>query len=117
MLTTIIRNKKTIVIAVIFTLFAIACHFTQQTLPSDVAGGCSSTLTPAVVNSWFESGSVSLNGAVKPANSVAFPNIPNCSFYQWSEQMFLWLNSPAPPRYGSNGLVINSPAFYDVTPE
>jgi hypothetical protein len=58
---------------------------------------------------------VSLNGAVKPANSVTFPNIPNCTFYKWSEQMFLWLTSPAPPRYGSGGLVMNSPAFFDVS--
>jgi len=66
-------------------------------------------------NSWFESGAVSLNGTVKPANSVLFPDIPNCSFYKWSEQMFLWLTSPAPPRYGGGGLVMNTPVFYDVS--
>jgi len=64
----------------------------------------------------FDSGAVSLNGAVKPANSVLFPDTPNCSFYKWSEQMFLWLTSPAPPKYGSSGgLVMNTPAFFDVS--
>jgi hypothetical protein len=59
---------------------------------------------------------VSVNGAVDPANSVTFPNIPNCSFYKWSEQMFLWLTSPAPSKYGSGSLVFTSPVFYDVSP-
>jgi hypothetical protein len=69
-----------------------------------------------VFASWFESGSVSLNGVVNPADSVTFPNTPNCSFYQWSEQMFLWLTSPAPPRYGGGGRIFDSPVFYDVSP-
>ncbi|HMD16968.1 MAG TPA: hypothetical protein VKH18_09895 [Terriglobales bacterium] len=52
-----------------------------------------------------------------PANSVTFPNIPNCSFYQWAKQDFLWLTSPAPLTYGGGGgLIVDSPAFYDVSP-
>ena len=95
----------------------IAYALTEQTLPPDAGSNCLNALTPAEFNAWFESGAVSLNGAVKPANSVTFPNVPNCSFYEWSEQMFLWLTSPAPPRYGGGGgLVMNSPVFYDVTP-
>jgi hypothetical protein len=95
----------------------IAYALTQQTLPTDAGGACLNSLTPAEFNSWFEAGAVSLDGVVKPANSVTFPDVPNCSFYEWSEQMFLWLTSPAPPRYGGGGgLVMSSPAFYDVTP-
>jgi hypothetical protein len=111
-----ISKKRTVIAAL--AIIVIGCHFTQPTLPSDAGSSCESgpqALTPAMVNSWFESGAVSLNGAVNPANSVTFPNNPNCSFYQWSEQMFLWLTSPAPARYGGNGLVMNTPAFYDVS--
>jgi hypothetical protein len=100
-------------------LFFIGCHFTQSTLPADAGSSCNSgpqALTPAEFNSWFVSGAVSLNGVVKPANSVTFPDIPNCSFYKWSEQMFLWLTSPAPKSYGGGGgLVMNSPVFFDVS--
>ncbi|HTQ79426.1 MAG TPA: hypothetical protein VMM92_05480, partial [Thermoanaerobaculia bacterium] len=53
----------------------------------------------------------------KPANSVTTPTTPNCSFYLWSEQMFLWLTSPAPATYGGGGgRIFDSPAFYDVSP-
>ncbi|HKI03085.1 MAG TPA: hypothetical protein VKK31_14005 [Thermoanaerobaculia bacterium] len=95
----------------------IAYALTQQVVPADAGGNCLNSLTPAEFNTWFDAGAVSLNGAVKPADSVNFPDVPNCSFYKWSEQMFLWLTSPAPPRYGSRGgLIMNTPAFYDVTP-
>lgn len=83
-------------------------------LPADVKPTC--TVTAPVFASWFESGAVTLNGVVKPADSVAFPDIPNCSFYQWSEQMFLWLASPAPPKYGGGSRIFDSPVFYDVSP-
>jgi hypothetical protein len=58
-----------------------------QTVPSDPDVACSFPAT--TVNGWFKSGSAALNGVVNPANSVSFPNTPNCSFYQWSYQMFL----------------------------
>ncbi|MFN0216053.1 MAG: hypothetical protein ACKVT2_17470 [Saprospiraceae bacterium] len=86
----------------------------KLTLPSDPAASC--TVSATEFDSWFESGAVSLNGVVKPANSVTFSDIPNCDFYKWSEQMFLWLTSPAPARYGGGGRIFNSPAFYDVSP-
>jgi hypothetical protein len=53
---------------------------------------------------------------VNPANSVTFPNTPNCSFYQWAMQDFLWLTSPTTSAYGGNGLILDSPAFFDVSP-
>lgn len=93
-----------------------ACSLTQSVLPPDAGSGCASSITAAEVNTWFDSGTATLNGPVKPANSVLFPDTPNCSFYKWSEQMFLWLTSPAPPRYGSTGgRIMNSSAFFDVS--
>lgn len=83
--------------------------------PADAKAVC--TVAPPLFNSWFTSGAVTLNGAVNPANSITFPNVANCSFYQWSYQMFLWLTSPAPPQYGGGGgHVFNSPVFFGVTP-
>jgi hypothetical protein len=72
--------------------------------------------------SWFESGAPSLNGVVKPADSLNFPdnrhfpNNLNCDFYTWSKQMFLWLTSPAPSIYGGGRHIFDSPTFYDVLP-
>ncbi len=84
-------------------------------LPTDPNPSC--VVTPTVFATWFQSGSVTLNGVVNPANSVTFPNLPNCSFYQWAQQDFLWLTSPAPPTYGGGGgIILNSPAFFDVSP-
>jgi hypothetical protein len=101
--------------ALVATSIVVSCALTQTVLPTDAGTACATSLTAAEFNSWFDSGSVSLGGAVKPANSVLFPDVPNCSFYKWSEQMFLWLTSPAPPRYGSGGLVMNTSAFFDVS--
>src|SRR3974390_1004860 len=72
-----------------------------QKLPSDPQATC--TVSTSLFNGWFESGSPSLNGVANPANSVTFPNTPNCSFYLWAQQMFLWLTSPAPKTYGGGG--------------
>jgi hypothetical protein len=86
----------------------------QVVVPTDVKPTCT---VPAVqFAGWFTSGSVSANGAVDPADSLTFSNIPNCDFYKWSEQMFLWLTSPAPTRYGGGARVFDSPIFYDVSP-
>lgn len=86
-----------------------------QTLPTDAQATC--TVTSSVFATWFQTGSPSANGVVNPANSVTFPNSPNCSFYQWSEQMFMWLTSPAPATYGGGGgRIMDSPSFFDVSP-
>ena len=85
-----------------------------QTIPTDAQPTCS--VTPALMASWFETGAVSLNGVVKAADSVTFPDVPNCSFYQWSWQMFLWLTSPVPARYGGGKHIFDSAIFYDVSP-
>ena len=86
-----------------------------QTVPSDPDIACSVPAT--TVNGWFKSGNAALNGVVNPANSVSFPNSPNCSFYEWSYHMFLWLTSPAPAIYGGGGgRIFESSAFFDVSP-
>ena len=93
-----------------------------QSLPPDAkATCCPSCPVPApLFASWFETGSVSLNGVVNPADSVTFPDVPNCSFYQWAWNMFLWLTSEVqvPSRFGlaGNARVLDSPTFYDVSP-
>jgi hypothetical protein len=111
------KVPKGLVIATFLVIVVIGCQFTQQTLPADASSSCNSTITAADFNTWFDSGIVTLNGSVTPANSLTFPDIPNCSFYKWSERMFLWLTSPAPKRYGGGGgLIMGSPAFYDVSP-
>jgi hypothetical protein len=79
-----------------------------------VTTGCS--LGATEFNTWFETGAVTLDGVAKPANSITFPDSPNCSFYKWSEQMFVWLTSPAPSTYGGGGRIFNSAAFFDVSP-
>ncbi|ASU33593.1 hypothetical protein [Mucilaginibacter xinganensis] len=83
------------------------------TLPQDVLASC--TVTQTTFNSWFVSGTAQPNGAVLPANSVAFKHQNNCEFYQWSENMFLWITSPN-KTYGSGNTVLESPVFYDVLP-
>ncbi len=100
---------------IVVSIATVGCSFNQVSLPTDAGSSCATSLTSSDVAGWFESGAVALDGAVKPANSVLFPDTPNCSFYEWSAQMFLWLTSPAPPRYGGGGLVMNTSAFYDVS--
>jgi len=86
-----------------------------QVIPSDAQTTC--TVDAATFAGWFQSGSPSLDGVVNPANGIKFSNSPNCSFYQWAKQMFLWLNSPTPPPYGGGGgRIFDSAAFFDVSP-
>ncbi|MBF4517717.1 hypothetical protein IRZ71_15235 [Flavobacterium sp. ANB] len=83
-------------------------------LPQDVKQSC--TVTETDFNSWFKSGKATENGLVEPANSVTFPHNNNCDFYKWSEQMFLWITSPASGgAYKSGGTVMESPVFYNVS--
>ena len=112
---TSIRVCTTLIL--VCSVFAIASLNTpakSQSIPSDAVSPC---MVPApTFASWFTSGIVAANGTVNPADSVNFPATPNCSFYQWSEQMFLWLTSPAPITYGgSGGRVFDSPVFFNVS--
>ena len=109
------RSRRLMLMAVATVtpiLFFTACG-APPPVPTDAQDAC--PLPPATFAGWFESGSVSLNGVVNPANSLL--NLtPNCGFYEWSEQMFMWLNSPAPPSYGGGSHIFDSPAFFDVSP-
>ncbi|QJU59551.1 hypothetical protein HL653_18915 [Sphingomonas sp. AP4-R1] len=88
----------------------------SQSVPTDPQPTC--PISPATFAAMFESGTVTLNGTVKPADSTQVLQ-PNCGFFVWSEQMFLWLTSPAPTRYGGGGggRIMFSPSFYTVSPE
>jgi hypothetical protein len=88
-------------------------------LPTDAQSAC--PLSSTTFAGWFQpssvssGGTVALNGIAVPANSLT--NLtPNCGFYQWGEQMFLWLTSPAPSAYGGGAHIFDSAAFYDVSP-
>ncbi len=92
-------------------------------IPNDAQATCTTktqtlfSTDAAAFNSWWENGAPSLNGVVNPADSLNFHDVPNCNFYQWSKQMFLWLTSPAPPlKYGGGSHIFDSPTFYDVLP-
>jgi hypothetical protein len=91
-------------------LFLGAATVLAQTLPQDPQQTCTANIAP-----WFQSGSVTLNGVVNPANSLNLNTSNNCNFYLWSEQMFLWMTSPASSIYGGNGRVFQSPVFFGVT--
>jgi hypothetical protein len=75
----------------------------RDDLPKDAYSDCSPD-----VKSW------SKNGVPQPADSVKFADGVNCDFYQWSEQMFLWLTSPDPASK-NGGRIIDSAEFYDVS--
>lgn len=92
-------------------LFLAATHqaSAQTVLPTDVKATC--TVSATDFAAWFASGSVTANGVVKPASSVTFNDSTACAFYQWAEQMMLWVTSPS----ATGGYVLNSPLFYDVS--
>jgi len=104
-------------VLVFLAIAALAGEFPiqAQTIPADAQPTC--TVTQAQFNLWFASSPPQPNGVVNPADSIGFSNNPNCDFYKWSKQMFLWLTSPAPVTYGGGGgRILDSPTFYDVSP-
>lgn len=101
------------VAAVTPILFSTGCA-PPPPVPTDAQDAC--PLPAATFASWFQSGSVSLNGVANPADSLNTNPTPNCGFYAWSEQMFMWLTSPAPSVYGGGAHIFDSPAFFDVSP-
>jgi len=118
-------KNSILIIAVIgmFTIAFLRCVTGTTTtsatnriqLPSDPLASC--TISKQAFSQWFVSGQPSTNGAVQPGNSVLFPSNDNCDFYQWSQQMFLWMTSPASGMYGGNSIVLESPLFFDVSPQ
>ncbi|MBR0717033.1 hypothetical protein [Bradyrhizobium liaoningense] len=81
----------------------------QTALPADVRPTC--TVAPAELKSWFKDNEVKKDGPVRPADSLAFSPNSLCSFYKWSEQMFLWLTSPLSPGRHT----FNSSEFFAVS--
>lgn len=106
------RRSKIVALASLACIAATAAR--AQTIPSDAAALC--PVAPATFATWFASGIPTQNGIVNPANSVTFNTSSNCNFYAWSEQMFLWVNSPTPPQYTGTGRVFESGTFYQVVP-
>src|SRR4051812_40506618 len=76
-------------LAIVSALVLVCGCFRSLMVPSDPQAAC--TVAAPEIAGWFESGSATLNGVVKPADSLMFSDSPNCDFYKWSEQMFLWL--------------------------
>ncbi len=122
-------SKKILTIITIFFVVIMAASFSSRSVPVippvPVERGC--PLTSAEFNSWFKSGSVTLNGIVKPFVSEDFPrkhDTSDCVSFKWSEQTFLWLTSPTQlfvrlDNQVSKGIterIFESPAFYDVSP-
>ena len=93
---------------------AVATFADAQAIPTDSAGGC--PITPTQVAAFFVSNTVTLNGVAKPADSTVSLT-PNCGFFSWSEQMFLWMLSPAPASYGGGSRIMFSPKFFTVSPK
>lgn len=85
-----------------------------QTIPSDAQVTCS--VTSQQFDGWFATGNPSLNGVAKPSDSVNFQGLENCNFYQWAQQMFLWVTSPA-DYCGSGAHVLDTPVFFQVSNE
>jgi len=119
-----LRIAAAAIMVLVFAAFGIlhtrpsrpSAPLNPYSLPTDaVPTDPNCVISPGTFNGWFQSGTASVSGVVNPANSLAFPNIPNCSFYQWAEQQFLWLTSPA---YGSSGpLFETANFFFDVSPQ
>lgn len=98
----------------VMLVFVAGCPpSTPPAVPTDAQDAC--PLSAATFATWFQSGAVSLNGVVNPADSLV-GLAPNCGFYAWSERMFMWLTSPAPSAYGGGAHIFDSPAFFDVSP-
>jgi hypothetical protein len=107
------RNFLGLGLATAATALVLSHPLRAQTIPSDAQGGC--PVGAPTLAGMFEGGAVTLDGVVKPADST-LPIGSFCGFFDWSEQMFLWLTSPAPKRYGGGGRILFSPTFYTVTP-
>jgi hypothetical protein len=111
------RANSRVLLASLAGLCFGAAAEAQTVVPSNAkATDPACTVSTGEFTSWFASLPVAANGIVNPADSILFPNLPNCTFYKWAAQMFLWLTSPAPTTYGPGTHVFNSPVFYDVSP-
>jgi hypothetical protein len=103
---------------VIFSIMMTSCSKNNKAISLDYTA-LDYTVLPTDVkknpylklDSWFVDTNVTLNGEVLSANSVDFKNGTNIDFYEWSEQMFLWITSPK-----DSTIVLETPEFYTVSP-
>ncbi len=113
----VIRSiQRTLSLTAIVCLIGAVSPSMAQKIPPDPLGTPTNgrpPLTQTEFNGWFASGKPTLDGLVKPAKSLDTLE-PNFDFYRWSEQMFLWVNSPLPD--GSGKRLFNSPTFFDISP-
>lgn len=106
------------VLALALSCTTVACNPPVE-VPTDPQSSCS--LSASDLAAMFQSGTITKDGIVNAPNSLGFTGDQDdppqaCPFYQWAEQGFLWVTSPAPAIYGGNRRVFESPIFYDVTP-
>ncbi len=108
--------RKTAGLATLVTSLAVGYAGTAsaQVLPVSPPPDSTCVAPPAIFNGWFQSGHPGLNLPVNPADSITFQSSSNCNFYLWSEQMYLWLTSPATGAY-VGGHVFDSQVFYQVS--
>jgi len=118
------KNSLKITIGILLFFVVLWACTTKQAAVSSTSGNglpqnvqVSCTVAKDTFNHWFVSGQPTENGAVTPANSVAFPHNNNCDFYTWAEHMFLWITSPATAPNSGHKSVLESPVFYTVSPE
>ncbi|MCP3402240.1 hypothetical protein [Bradyrhizobium sp. CCGB20] len=103
------KQFTAITTSVLAALLAVQPASAQTALPPDVMQSC--TVQASEFANWFAGGSSAKDGLVVPANSLAFGSGPDCNFYKWSVQMFLWLTSPRGP--GKH--VFSSSQFYGLS--
>ena len=112
-------KRSTVLLGLIaaFGFFSGTPTATAQILPSDAMP--TAAVPSDTFASWFASGKPSLNGLVKPVDSINFgsnekPGVDaNIKFYNWSQQMFLWITSPVGD--GADARVMTSPTFFLVS--
>jgi len=103
-------NRHTLYAAVISSISVTSIAQAGSMLPQNVQETCA--VSSSEFNSWFAEGKPTVEGWVKPANSVGFAtNNTVCDFYKWGAQMFLWLTSPE-----GDGLVLDGEAIINVLP-
>lgn len=123
--------KKVYIVLTSFLVLFVISGFINFSKPlytniPTTALGTGNVINATRFSDWIGGATPVVNVFVKPADGPNFvgDNIANQAnfdrqdFLRWSQQMFYWLLSPVPANgsYGScSGLVMNSPAFFDVS--
>ncbi len=124
-------RKIYLIIASVFVLVVITGFVNYSkpvytNIPTN-AFGTGNVINATRFSNWIGGVTPVVDVFVKPADGPNFvgdnlpvttSNFDRQDFLRWSQQMFYWLLSPVPAdgSYGScGGLVMNSPAFFDVS--